>query len=106
MLRRSLVVSLVTVACRGELAPGAASSTEAALAEFHGAYPAEPRPNGNVYEFEITAEPTEMPLIDGAILRVWAYNGRVPGPVTKRITQAYIDYVGTDFVAQYLSRLA
>jgi branched-chain amino acid aminotransferase len=33
-------------------------------------------------------------------------DGRVPGPVTKRITQAYIDYVGTDFVAQYLSRLA
>jgi branched-chain amino acid aminotransferase len=33
-------------------------------------------------------------------------DGRVPGPVTKRITQAYVDYVGTDFVAQYLSRLA
>jgi hypothetical protein len=26
--------------------------------------------------------------------------------VTKRITQAYVDHVGTDFVAQYLSRLA
>jgi hypothetical protein len=25
--------------------------------------------------------------------------------VTRRITQAYIDHVGTDFVAQYLSRL-
>jgi branched-chain amino acid aminotransferase len=32
-------------------------------------------------------------------------DGRVPGPVTKRITQAYVEYVGTDFVAQYLSRL-
>jgi branched-chain amino acid aminotransferase len=32
--------------------------------------------------------------------------GRVPGPVTRRITQAYIQHVGTDFVAQYLSRLA
>jgi hypothetical protein len=30
-------------------------------------------------------------------------DGRVPGPVTRRITQAYIDHVGTDFVAQYLS---
>jgi hypothetical protein len=29
----------------------------------------------------------------------------VPGPVTRRITQAYIKHVGTDFVAQYLSRL-
>src|SRR5258708_321626 len=33
-------------------------------------------------------------------------DGRIPGPVTRRITQAYIDHVGTDFVAQYLSRLA
>jgi branched-chain amino acid aminotransferase len=33
-------------------------------------------------------------------------DGRVPGPVTRRITQAYVEYVGTDFVAQYLSRLA
>ena len=33
-------------------------------------------------------------------------DGRVPGPVTKRITQAYVASVGTDFVAQYLSRLA
>ena len=32
-------------------------------------------------------------------------DGRVPGPVTRRITQAYIQHVGTDFVAQYLSRL-
>jgi branched-chain amino acid aminotransferase len=32
-------------------------------------------------------------------------DGTVPGPVTKRLTQAYIDHVGTDFVAQYLSRL-
>jgi hypothetical protein len=30
----------------------------------------------------------------------------VPGPVTRRITRAYVDHVGTDFVAQYLSRLA
>jgi branched-chain amino acid aminotransferase len=32
-------------------------------------------------------------------------DGRVPGPVTRRITQAYVEHVGTDFVAQYLSRL-
>jgi branched-chain amino acid aminotransferase len=32
-------------------------------------------------------------------------DGSVPGPVTRRITQAYIEHVGTDFVAQYLSRL-
>jgi branched-chain amino acid aminotransferase len=32
-------------------------------------------------------------------------DGSVPGPVTKRLTQAYIDHVNCDFVAQYLSRL-
>jgi branched-chain amino acid aminotransferase len=31
--------------------------------------------------------------------------GRVPGPVTGRLTQAYVAKVGTDFVAQYLRRL-
>jgi branched-chain amino acid aminotransferase len=32
--------------------------------------------------------------------------GRVPGPVTGRLTQAYIARVGTDFVAQYLRHLS
>ncbi len=31
--------------------------------------------------------------------------GRVPGPVTEKLTEAYIDLVGFDFVAQYLRRL-
>jgi branched-chain amino acid aminotransferase len=30
----------------------------------------------------------------------------VPGPVTKRLTQAYVDLVDCDFVAQYLKQLA
>jgi branched-chain amino acid aminotransferase len=33
-------------------------------------------------------------------------DGSVPGPITKRLTQAYVKHVGCDFVAQYLSRLA
>lgn len=33
-------------------------------------------------------------------------DGKVPGPITRRLTDAYIADVGTDFVAQYLSRLA
>jgi branched-chain amino acid aminotransferase len=32
--------------------------------------------------------------------------GQIPGPVTERLTRAYVKHVGTDFVAQYLSRLA
>jgi branched-chain amino acid aminotransferase len=31
--------------------------------------------------------------------------GRVPGPITQRLTDAYKNMVGCDFVAQYLSRL-
>jgi branched-chain amino acid aminotransferase len=30
----------------------------------------------------------------------------VPGPITRRLTQAYIDLVDCDFVAQYLKQLA
>ncbi|HVQ74362.1 MAG TPA: aminotransferase class IV [Candidatus Binatia bacterium] len=33
-------------------------------------------------------------------------NGAVPGPVTRRLSDAYVAHVGTDFVAQYLARLA
>ncbi|PWU24424.1 MAG: hypothetical protein C5B48_06445 [Candidatus Rokuibacteriota bacterium] len=32
-------------------------------------------------------------------------DGKVPGPITKQLTQAYISHVGTDFVSQYVSRL-
>ena len=35
-----------------------------------------------------------------------AIGGTVPGPITRRLTDAYVAHVGTDFVAQYLSRLA
>src|SRR5262245_15024124 len=33
-------------------------------------------------------------------------DGKVPGPLTRRLTDAYVARVGTDFVAQYLARLA
>lgn len=31
--------------------------------------------------------------------------GKVPGPITRRLTEAYKELVGCDFVAQYLRRL-
>src|SRR4051812_25084870 len=49
------------------------------LREFAGAYPVVARPNGTVRAFELTAAETELPLFEGK-LRVWAYNGQVPGP--------------------------
>ena len=39
-----------------------------------------PAPTGVVRTFDIEARPAELPLIDGGQLRVWAYNGQVPGP--------------------------
>jgi branched-chain amino acid aminotransferase len=32
-------------------------------------------------------------------------DGKVPGPITRRLTEAYIELVGCDFVAQYLKHL-
>ena len=33
--------------------------------------------------FDLVAKPTTLPLIDGAPLNVWAYNGQVPGPTLR-----------------------
>jgi branched-chain amino acid aminotransferase len=33
-------------------------------------------------------------------------DGRTPGPITKRLIDAYIADVGCDFVQQYLDRLS
>jgi FtsP/CotA-like multicopper oxidase with cupredoxin domain len=71
---RILVLAIVLAACERSVTPPDPAS-EVALA-----YPVEASPNGTVRSFEITAAPTELPLIDGGTLRVWAYNGTVPGP--------------------------
>ncbi len=50
---------------------------------LEGAYPLEASPNGVVRDIEIVAAETELPLLDGTMLRVWAYNGQVPGPTLR-----------------------
>ncbi|MBZ4420215.1 multicopper oxidase family protein [Myxococcus sp. RHST-1-4] len=73
-----LAVALTAGACKPrEKAP---PQVARALREFEGAYPLEARPNGTVRAFDIVAEPTEVALVNGHRLRVWAYNGQVPGP--------------------------
>lgn len=59
------------------------SPAERALAEFRGSYPDTEAPTGVVRTFDIVAEPTELPLVDGKALQVWAYNGQVPGPTLR-----------------------
>jgi FtsP/CotA-like multicopper oxidase with cupredoxin domain len=39
--------------------------------------------SGELREFEITAAPTRLTVLDGRALEVWAYNGQVPGPTLR-----------------------
>ena len=48
--------------------------------ELKGAFPERASPTGTVRTFDIEAREAELALIDGGKLRVWAYNGSVPGP--------------------------
>jgi FtsP/CotA-like multicopper oxidase with cupredoxin domain len=50
------------------------------VAEFAGSYPERARPSGVVKTFDLVAAETESDVVDGRPMRVWAYNGRVPGP--------------------------
>ena len=65
----------------------------------------------DVYD-AVTADEVFLPSTSLCICPVRSVNGHVighgpvPGPVTKRLTSAYIAHVGMDFVAQYLARLA
>jgi FtsP/CotA-like multicopper oxidase with cupredoxin domain len=72
------VIVLALVACRAQ-----APSEPDLVGEFASAYPAESTRDGRVVEVAITAAETEIPLIDGKPLRVWAYNGTVPGPTIR-----------------------
>lgn len=66
--------------------------------EFEGAYPDTIEPSGRTHELEIVAAPTEVQIADGPPLRVWAYDGRVPGP-TLRIR------LGDELRVRFVNRL-
>jgi len=53
------------------------------VAELANAYPETATPDGKLIEVEIVAAETTIELIDGKPLRVWAYNGTVPGPTLR-----------------------
>jgi FtsP/CotA-like multicopper oxidase with cupredoxin domain len=80
MIRAGVTAIVFVVAACHASSP---SIEERALAEFDGSYPAEAHPTGVVREFDIVAEPTELALVDGMPLKVWAYNGQVPGPTLR-----------------------
>ncbi|HWU87922.1 MAG TPA: multicopper oxidase family protein [Kofleriaceae bacterium] len=51
--------------------------------ELAGAYPEAATADGALRTFELTAAEAEVALIDGGTLKVWAYNGQVPGPTLR-----------------------
>ena len=53
------------------------------LHEFSDAYPAEARETGGERRYDVRAAPAEIPQLDGRRLAVWAYDGRVPGPILR-----------------------
>ena len=48
--------------------------------EFYGAYKKDIEKSGKVVEMDMIAAPSEIEIFDGYKTKVWAYNGRVPGP--------------------------
>jgi len=83
-LASALVAALGLAGCgdRRQL-PQELPAAAQALREFEGSYPSESSPVGTVRAFDITAEPTEIPFTNGRKLKVWAYNGQVPGPTLR-----------------------
>ena len=77
-----LVALFVCLSCGGRR-DARETAAERALAEFAGSYPAEVAPTGVIRSYDVVAAPAELPLVDGKTLKVWAYNGQVPGPTLR-----------------------
>lgn len=76
------VVLAALAGCSGS-SPQPPSPAARAVAEFAGAYPTEAPPSTGIRDYELVAAPSEVALIDGRTLSVWAYNGQVPGPTLR-----------------------
>lgn len=89
VLRRLFFVVLLVlgVSCRpraGAEEDRRAEVSAASLAtELAGVLPETARPTGIVRQFSVVAAETTTSLGDGPPVRVWAYNGSVPGPVLR-----------------------
>lgn len=59
------------------------SPTTTARESAAGVYADDVPASGATVEIDLVAAPTELPLIDGRTLRVWAYNNQVPGPTLR-----------------------
>jgi FtsP/CotA-like multicopper oxidase with cupredoxin domain len=79
------IVLLLLAGCRTNTTrPSTTDTARAALLrEFTGSLPMDAAPNGIVRTVDLVAAPTELRLVDGTTMRVWAYNGTVPGPTLR-----------------------
>ncbi len=78
MLRSLRVVVVVVVL--GALLDAGDLSRGPELREFSGAFRETVAASGVVRAFTLRAAPAEVRLLDGRPLKVWAYDGQVPGP--------------------------
>lgn len=78
-----IVVFAALFACRSAATTTAPTPAQQALREFADVLPSTASPNHTVREYAIEAAPVEIPFVDGKKLKVWAYNGRVPGPTIR-----------------------
>jgi FtsP/CotA-like multicopper oxidase with cupredoxin domain len=79
---RSLPVLLVVIAVAGSGCKK--SDADRLLDEFSGAYAESAHPSGTVRSFELIAGPAEIGIAgQPKLLRVWAYNKSVPGPILR-----------------------
>ena len=87
-VRRTLLLALVfALGCEGG-APrfdtsGLDEPEASLLREFEDAYPTEAPRTVGARRFDLRAAPTEITAVGGRSLKVWAYNGTVPGPVLR-----------------------
>ncbi|MCB1684530.1 MAG: aminotransferase class IV [Pseudomonadales bacterium] len=95
--KEQYVLPGVSRACVMELARDLGLGVEEADLDFHDAYNAD----------EIFLTSTSLCIVPvRSFCGATVGTGVLPGPVTARITRAYSDLVGFDFVAQYLSHLS
>lgn len=48
--------------------------------EFNNSYPDKRKANGDTVEIDMTADESEVEIVEGYKTKVWSYNGQVPGP--------------------------
>jgi FtsP/CotA-like multicopper oxidase with cupredoxin domain len=78
---RALLIAVALLAACAACRRAPADPATALVHEFRAAYPTEVRERGAVRDYELSAAPAVLPLLDGRPLAVWAYDGQVPGPV-------------------------